>query len=371
MQPFGGFTEMSRRLSLFAALILILSLVVPVASAQEINTGAEPSSTARYSHRLIVELTSPAVAAMDSPVMDGTAVPTGGRLNLDSPQAQSHAQTIVAEQQAFVAQLGQAIPNASVAQFLDENRRSRQATYQVVMNAVAVDAGRNVDVATLARQLQALPGVRRVYRDYAHEPTLYASLPLINVTAAWNNPAIGGMANAGEGMKLASVDGGIHKDAPMFDGTGYTYPPGYPKGDTRNTNGKIIASRAYFRWWDPPSEGDENPWPGTQGTSHGVSTSSMAAGNQVTASYLGVTTTLSGVAPRAYVMSYRVFYNSITNDGSFYNVEGIAALEDAVRDGADVINNSWGGGPGSLGGEFDALDTALINAARAGVFVSM
>ena len=81
--------------------------------------------------------------------------------------------------------------------------------------------------------------------------------------------------------------------------------------------------------------------------------------------------TISGVAPKAYVMSYRVFYNSITNDGSFYNTEGIKALEDIVMDGADVLNNSWGGGPGSIGGEFDALDQALINAVNAGVFVSM
>ena len=63
-------------------------------------------------------------------------------------------------------------------------------------------------------------------------------------------------ANAGAGVKVASMDGGIHKDAPMFDGTGYTYPAGFPIGDTRNTNGKIIASRVYFRTWDPPAPGD-------------------------------------------------------------------------------------------------------------------
>ncbi len=70
-------------------------------------------------------------------------------------------------------------------------------------------------------------------------------------------------------------------------------------------------------------------------------------------------------------MSYRVFYNSTSGIGSFYTAEGIAALEDIVMDDADVVNNSWGGGPGSEGGEFDALDTALVNAWNAGVFVSM
>jgi hypothetical protein len=81
--------------------------------------------------------------------------------------------------------------------------------------------------------------------------------------------------------------------------------------------------------------------------------------------------TISGVAPRAYVMSYKVFYDSVNGNSGFYTAEGLAALEDIVMDNADVVNNSWGGGPGSEGGEFDALDTALTNAFDAGVFVSM
>jgi subtilisin family serine protease len=237
---------------------------------------------------------------------------------------------------------------------------------------MAVETSQTADVATLERQLRSLPNVKRVSRDWAHTPSLYASIPLINAPAAWNNPAIGGEQNAGKGMKVASVDGGVHKDAPMFNGAGYAYPEGYPKGDPSGTNGKIIVARAYFRTWDPPSPGDENVWPGLLGTSHGTHTASTAAGNKVEASFLGADpVTLSGVAPKAYVMSYRVFYNSITNNGSFYNAEGIKALEDAVADGADVINNSWGGGPYSLGGQYDALDQALINAVNAGVFVSM
>ena len=49
----------------------------------------------------------------------------------------------------------------------------------------------------------------------------------------------------------------------------------------------------------------------------------------------------------------------------------VAALEDSVMDGMDVVNNSWGGGPGNIGGDFDAVDAALINAVKSGVFVSM
>ena len=70
----------------------------------------------------------------------------------------------------------------------------------------------------------------------------------------------------------------------------------------------------YFRTWDPPSAGDENPWPGAiAGTQHGTHTASTVAGGEVQASFAGAPpVTISGVAPKAYVMSYRVFYNSIT-----------------------------------------------------------
>ena len=71
---------------------------------------------------------------------------------------------------------------------------------------------------------------------------------------------------------------------PMMDGTGYAYPTGYGPnglGLTSNNNGKIIASRVYFRDFDPPTAGDRNPWPGANSTSHGVHTSSTAAGGIV------------------------------------------------------------------------------------------
>jgi subtilisin family serine protease len=247
-------------------------------------------------------------------------------------------------------------------------------SYQVVFNGLTVDPG-EMDKEVARRALAKMDGVKHVYLDYARSSDLYTSTQLINAPAAWDSAAIGGRENAGAGIKVASMDGGVHHEAPMFDGTDFDYPDGYPPqglGWTQNNNGKIIASRVYFRSWDPPAPGDENPWPGENGTSHGVHTASTAAGNVVTADYAGVSIPdVGGVAPAAWVMSYRVFYYSVTADGSFYDAEGIAALEDIVMDGADVLNNSWGGGPGSLGGEFDPLDTALINAANAGIFVSM
>ena len=327
------------------------------------------------SHRLIVQLSSPSLS--EEQAATGFAPQSQGRPDLNSTQAQAYISRLKAEQAAFVSSMQQALPGASVGQYINELGARVDLTYQVTFNGLAVDPG-STGKEQARKVLSALPGVKAVYSDFAHQPDLYASIPLINAAAAWDNPAIGGMANAGAGVKIASIDGGIlggkYYPAPMFAGDNFSYPAGWPPGGLGyqdNNNGKIIASRVYFRTWDPPALGDENAWPGERGTPHGNHTSSIAAGEQVVASYLGITETISGVAPQAWLMSYRVFYYSVTGDESFYDAEGIAAIEDMVKDGADVVNNSWGEGPARLGTEFNPLDLALVNAAKAGVFVSM
>ncbi|HSM55307.1 MAG TPA: S8 family serine peptidase [Candidatus Sulfomarinibacteraceae bacterium] len=355
-------------LALTAGVFLSAAYAAPVNIVENPTDGPEEANGPREdvtSHRLIVQLESP-------PVVSVAAPRAGGQFAADSPAAQAHIAQLQAEQTAFVNAMNQALPSASVATYVNERGQEVRASYQLVFNGVAVDPG-DADPQVAQRELLQLPGVKAVFRDYAYWPDLYSSLDLINAPALWDEPEVGGRANAGAGVKVASIDCGLHHEAPMFDGSSFAYPEGYPLGYTQNTNGKIIVSRAYFRTWDPPDPGDAAPWPGPTGCSHGVHTGSIAVGNVVDdASYLGADLpTLSGVAPGAWAMSYKVFYESVTGDLSFYTIEGLAAIDDAVRDGADVINNSWGGGPGSIGGEADPIDAALINAVRAGVFVSM
>lgn len=363
-----------RTFSVFMSLCLALGLsIAPTTAVTADWTPTDgPASTAGTSHRLIVELASPPLATWAATVT-GASFPNGD-LNVQAPASQNYVATLQAEQANFVNSLQAALPGATVSTFINELGAQEAASYQIAFNGLAIDPG-GAGMAAARRALMQLPGVKSVYLDYAYHTTLYTSTTLINAPALYSNPAIGGRENAGEGIKLASMDGGIHHDAPMFSGEGYSYPPDFPPnglGLTENNNGKIIASRVYFRAWDPPAAGEDTPWPGDSGTSHGVHTAGIAGGNVVTATYTGLPIpNVGGVANRAWLMSYRVFYNSVTGDGSFYTAEGLAALEDIVADGADVVNNSWGGGPGSAGGAFDALDTALINASNAGVFVSM
>ncbi|MGB0384025.1 MAG: S8 family serine peptidase [Ardenticatenaceae bacterium] len=381
----------TRILSLFAVLLIMgLGLMVPLAAASSSEGGAfgmttqndggsmivadvtdgNDSDSQETSHRLIVQLKSPSLSEWSAQTRRSRAA--DGRLDVRSSAAQAYIAQLEAEQAAFVRQMLVALPGSSVSRYINENGQAIESTYQVAVNGMSVNPG-ETDPAVAMKVLSDLPGVKMVYRDFAYSSMLYTSTQLINAPALWD--MVGGQADGGRGVKVASMDGGVHHMAGMFDGTGYSYPEGFPAGglgDTNNNNGKIIASRAYFREWDPAAPGDENVWPGQNGTPHGVHTAGIAAGNVVTdADYLGLALDVSGVAPAAWVMSYRVFYASVNNNGSFFTSEGIAALEDIVKDGADVLNNSWGEGPTAAGGEFDVLDTALINAANAGVFVSM
>jgi subtilisin family serine protease len=174
---------------------------------------------------------------------------------------------------------------------------------------------------------------------------MFSSLNLINAPAIWEQ--VGGQPNAGAGIKIAVIDSGIKIDNPFFDPAGFSYPEGYPRGDTAHTTPKVIVARDYVRPGAPPMEGSDTPQPGPLDASHGSHVAGIAAGVGGTeASLAGVTEIISGVAPRAYLMNYKVFYANESLFSGAFSIELIAALEDAVADGADIINNSWGGRAG-------------------------
>lgn len=274
-----------------------------------------------------------------------------GKLDLNIPAAQQYLSALQQEQQTLFLRVQQLFPAAQL-----------QRSYQVVFNGIAL-ALPGADAAAVAR-LRALPQVVAVYPDEEHRPWMFSSNELINAPALWNDPVIGGQQNAGAGIKIAIIDSGIKIDNPFFDPAGYSYPDGYPKGEADHTTPKVIAARAYFRPDAPPAPGSETPQPGPQDSSHGTHVAGTAAGVANTpATIANLTETISGVAPRAYLMNYKTFY---TNDspfsGSGFSIELIAALEDAVRDGADVINNSWGGRAGE-----QPFASTIVQAAEAAV----
>ena len=226
----------------------------------------------KTSGRLIVELKTNPLAHQYATAPREYGGPGARRLGLQNDASQQHLRVIEREQDGFIKRLRSLATDIRVSRHQDSKGNLRKNRYQLLFNGLSLDPGRT-DRKTLLQELRALPEVKAVYPDRAYYPNLYSSRDLINTQALWNNPVIVSSANAGRGIKIAVLDGGIHHLAPMFSGSGFQYPPDIPApgiGDTSNNNGKIIASRAYFRPDDPPEEGDENVWPGENGTSHGV-----------------------------------------------------------------------------------------------------
>ena len=143
-------------------------------------------------------------------------------------------------------------------------------------------------------------------------------------------------------------------------------PPGFPKGQTAYTTAKVIAARSF-----PPAsprpryaELPLNP----EESEHGTHVAGIAAGNNGTRVPLGGgITTVSGIAPRAYLGNYRVLtVPTVSNVGLDGNSPEIAAaIEAAVQDGMDVINLSIG--EPEIPPSRDLVVRAIDGAAAAGV----
>ncbi len=147
---------------------------------------------------------------------------------LDSPPlayAPGRAARIAAEQRAFRDELARSLPGADV-----------RWRYRLVANGFAVDLPGN----QVAR-LRSLPGVRDVYDSARYEPQLDTTPQAIGATALWG----AALETAGQGVKIGIIDTGVDHEHPFFDPTGYTMPAGFPKGQVRFTNAKVIVARAF------------------------------------------------------------------------------------------------------------------------------
>lgn len=272
------------------------------------------------------------------------------KLELQSVQAQAYQQYLTSRQQAVVSTLQAKIPQLQVERKL-----------QLAMNGLIVSAPDNQDIQA---QLEATPGVKKVFEHEMFYTQMDSSNTLINSPAVWAK--LGGQDKAGEGVKVAIIDGGIRPDHPMFASNGHVRPEGLPNDDYCATvdasfcNDKLVLARYYT----PTFEVNVNEYisPRDMG-GHGTHVAGTAVGNPVSGVYENVELDVSGVAPGATLMVYKALFQNPEGRGSGSNVMLVAALEDAIADGADVINNSWGGGAG--GNPANSVYTPIFEAAEA------
>lgn len=185
-----------------------------------------------------------------------------------------------------------------------------------------------------AGRLAALPGVKSVRPVRTFHLMLDHALPMHRVPDAWSHV---GHDRAGAGMKIAVIDTGIDSAHPGFQDDSLPIPAGYPKvnadSDKAFTNHKVIVARSYASYFDRP-ERDKSA---RDRVGHGTAVAMAAAGVLVSAPLADI----SGVAPKAYLGSYKVFGSPGINDGAPEDAI-LKAIDDAVADGMDVINLSLG-----------------------------
>ena len=270
------------------------------------------------------------------------------RLSLSSPTSAAHLRLLAAEQDALAARIERTVPGARV-----------RWRYRIVLSGLAVSLpeGR---LGALAR----VPGVAGVLRATRYSATTGSSGSTAAVAAA---PAAA-LAGNGEGLKIAILDDGVDQRHPFFDPAGYAYPAGFPKGNTAFTTPKVIVARAFVpaspRWKNASLPFDP------QLSGHATHVAGIAAGNANTTA-AGRGTTVSGIAPRAYLGNYKVLtIPTASGLGLNGNSPEIAAgIEAAVADGMDVINLSLG--EPEVEPTRDLVTRAVDGAVDAGVVVSI
>jgi minor extracellular serine protease Vpr len=285
-------------------------------------------------NRYIVELSTEPVATH--------AARLSTRFNPQSAALVSHRAVVHAEQAQVRGQLQQR--GANVLESTD-----------TVMNALFVQttAGNPAPWTSIAN-------VTHVYPVQVAVPFLDRAVVVNKVVDAW---AQIGQSNAGAGMKIAILDSGIDVNHAAFQNSGLAMPASFPRvnasSDTAFTNNKVIVARSYVSLL-PVSDPDRSA---RDRSGHGTALGMVSAGG----TNAGPLATITGVAPAAWLGSYKIFGSPGTNDNTTTDAI-IKAIDDAVADGMDVINLSLGV-PVALRLQEDATVAAVEAAVNAGTIV--
>lgn len=291
-----------------------------------------------------LEATSPAV--------------TGASLDIASSAARAYQAFLTAEQQAALDAIQRTLGRSIEVKF----------TYQVAFNGFAV-----VLTPVEAAKIASLSAIKLVQRDFLDQPQTDVGPGWIGAPALWG----GAPAVQGEGVVVGIIDTGINPINPSFarvgaDGYVHANPRGkyYGVCDPANTsiydptfvcNEKLIGAWDFSDEFEPPDGPRDND-------GHGSHTASTVAGNRVNASVIAPTyvfnNAVSGVAPHANIIAYDACAQESCAGSSL-----VAAINQAVADGVDVINYSIGGGSRDPWTSADAL--AFLAALDAGVYVSV
>ncbi|MFN7936626.1 MAG: S8 family serine peptidase [Bryobacteraceae bacterium] len=212
-----------------------------------------------------------------------------------------------------------------------------------VANVLVVE---NADPAAL----ENLPGVKRVVQSRYLRLHLDRVMNLLKYPEAWVKA--GGRARAGAGIKIGIIDTGIDNFHFGFLDEDLKAPEGFPvyspEGNKRFTSSKVIVARSY----DGTAE---------DVVGHGTAVAMAAAGVY----HEGPRGLMAGSAPKAWLGSYNVAEGT---SGAISTDNALRAVDDAVKDGMDVLNMSFSGPAVTLPDD-DLMAPAIARAAGLGVVI--
>ena len=220
-------------------------------------------------------------------------------------------------------------------------------------------------------EIRQLPGVAAAYAA-----PVFKVAPDMPTTMT----ELGGLENTsgyqGEGMVIAIVDSGLEISHPLFTQAPTT--PALTQTDIENVLARkslkaeekkpgITASQVYKTAKVPfafdYADNDLDVAPNGAGD-HGTHVAGIAAANA------GVVADVVGVAPQAQILAMKVFSSSGSNGATWADI--LAAADDAVALGADVINMSLGSTCGFSTPEGEkGVTEVLNNIAESGVMLSI
>jgi subtilisin family serine protease len=265
-----------------------------------------------------------------------------GRRLLSSSHA-NYLRMVESDQAAVSGRIEAALPRSSI-----------RWHYRLVANGLAVVLPTS-EVGSLA----GVPGVAEVWPNVTYHSlaSIGGNVSQIGADQLWGST----FATAGNGIKIGIIDDGLDAAHPYFNASGFQYPAGFPKGQTQYTTPKVIVQRAFAPAGLKYKYGNV-PFDPTQ-SFHATHVAGIAAGDYG-ANANG--TTISGVAPNAYIGNYKALTVPTPGFGLDGNsAEIAAAIEAAVADGMNVINLSLG--EPEVEPTRDLVVKAIDGAAAAGV----
>lgn len=235
--------------------------------------------------------------------------------------------------------------------------------------------------ASEAKNLLAVDGVVAVQKDELLQPLTDSTPTFVGATAVW--PSLGGSSKAGEGVIVGILDSGVWPEHPSFADPGIDAPSGTwacefgngtnpDLGDPFTCNDKLIGARAFVDTYLAVIGAEDGEFCSDDDTvcsardadGHGTHTATTAAGSPVAnATLLNVPRgPVSGMAPGAHVIAYRVCL-----DQGCFGSDSVAAVNQALADGVDVINFSISGGSSAY---TDPVELAFLDAYAGGILVN-